>query len=425
MKVRIHQIMIFSIMLLTLTGNLKAGKYADIIVDRNGRGDYQTITEAVDALPMYPYRRTVIYVMNGLYNEKVRINQNYITIRGESRDSTIISYNQPREDWIASKDYIGPAVLNIYGDDFILENITVENSQPETGIHAFTVYGLSNRIVTVNCRLISRGGDTVSLWNYKTGMYYHSNCIFHGSVDLICPRGWCFVRDSQIYQYRKTAILWHDGHYDPDQKFVIVNSRFDGVPGFQLGRHHYEAQFYLLNCRFSENMADQPIYHVLYDDPARNNPCFEGDRKYFFQCRKEGESFDWISNNLEQAKQSPSPDQITPSWTFNGQWDPESVEPVRVIDYQMDGDRLILTFSDIVTVRGQPVFQNSRGTVFRTVMRRFNDKNRLEFLSESGIDKIDLTGEMTLLSGNIIASEAGVYERSLGTVFYIFQETAG
>ena len=228
----------------------------------------------------------------------------------------------------------------------------------------------------------------------------------------------------KFYQNRKTATLWHDGHYDNDQKFVIVNSDFDGVPGFQLGRHHYEAQFYLLNCRFSGNMADQPIYRVLYDDPSRNNPYFEGDRYYFYHCRKEGKQFKWYSDNLDQADGNPAPQQITPLWTFNGSWNPESVDPVTVVAHQINGKELILTFSQIVTVRGRPEFQNTQGRTFQIVMKRFNDLNRLSFYSDSEIDETDLTGDMTLFTGDIIASQAGVHERSIGTIFRIQQENA-
>ncbi|MFX0137537.1 MAG: hypothetical protein ACFFDN_28120, partial [Candidatus Hodarchaeota archaeon] len=128
--------------------------------------------------------------------------------------------------------------------------MTIENSQPEIGPHAFAIYGTPNRTIIVNCNVVSKGGDTVSLWNYKQGMYYHANCFFQGAVDFVCPRGWCYIRDSRFYEVKETATLWHAGNYHPDQKFVLVNCSFDGVKGFQLGRHHYEAQFFLLDCNF-------------------------------------------------------------------------------------------------------------------------------------------------------------------------------
>ncbi len=408
-----------SLMLFFYINSMYAQEYADIIVDSQGNGDYKTITEAINALPMYPYQRTIIFIKDGVYQEKLRIEQNYITLRGESRDSTIIRFSQLREDWNKNKDYIGPAVINLEGDDIVLNNLTIENTQPETGPHAFAIYGKTNRTIIINCNIRSKGGDTVALWNYKHGMYYHANCFFQGAVDFVCPRGWCFIRDSEFYEVRQTAALWHAGNYQPEQKFVIRNSSFDGVPGFELGRHHYQAQFYLLDCHFSENMADKPIYKVMDKNHDKNNPYYGGERKYYYNCQKEGQPFEWYKDNLEQANGTPEPDEITAAWTFGGKWDPESQEPLTVTDYQIDGKILILTFNEIVTVKGKPTFMNKSGKNFRIIMQRFNDINRLMFTSDTNIMEEDLQGELILKEGDIIPSVASVHERSIGTKFSV------
>jgi len=403
------------------TNNSSANQNTDIIVDCNGSGDYKTISQAIDALPMYPYQRTTIFIKNGIYQEKLRIEQHYITLRGESRDKTIIRYSQPREDWNKNKDYIGPAVINIHGDDIVLDNLTIENSQPRIGPHAFAIYGFGTRIVITNCNVISKGGDTVSLWNYKNGMYYHANCFFQGAVDFVCPRGWCFIRDSKFYEVKTTAAIWHAGNYSPDQKFVIRNSFFDGVAGFDLGRHHYEAQFYLLDCRFSAKMSDKPIYKVTDRNPDRNNPYYGGERKYYYNCQKEGDPYQWYKDNLCQAAGKPKPDDITAAWTFDGKWDPESKALLSVTNYKIDGMSLVLTFNEIVTVRGKPAFENKSGKIFRIVMQRFNDINKLTFTSDTDITEDDLNGELALQQGDIISSIASVYERSVGPKFKVSQ----
>lgn len=418
---KIKKLSCYLLALVLLTGAIWANNHTDIVVDPEGNGDYTTISQAIDALSMYPYQRTVIYIKNGVYNEKLRINQNYITLRGESRDSTIIQYAQLRSDWQENKDYIGPAVINIYGDDFVLENLTVKNTQPKRGEHAFTIYGTGNRIITENCNITSKGGDTISLWNYKHGMYYHSNCYIAGGVDFVCPRGWAYMDNCQLYEVRKTAAIWHAGNFDPDQKFVIRNTKFDGVEGFQLGRHHYQAQFFLLDCQFPKTMDDRPIYHVQYDDPSRNNPNYYPDRKYFYNCSKKGQDYDWYQDNLDQSAGNLSPEDISAKWTFDGKWNPESEKPVSVIDHEIEGKNLILEFSDLVTVRGEPKFVNQSGKEFKIVMRRFNDINKLTFTSDSEIKIHDLKGQMALVNGNIIASNAYVNLRSLQDNFNIMK----
>ncbi len=125
--------------------------------------------------------------------------------------------------------------MNINGDDVILDRLTVENSQPDTSVHAFAVMGSGTRTLLTDCRLLSRGGDTVALWNYKEGLYYHARCEFRGAVDMVCPRGWCFIRDSRFFEVKRTAAVWHAGSWDPEQKLVIKDSEFDGVSGFYSG----------------------------------------------------------------------------------------------------------------------------------------------------------------------------------------------
>lgn len=321
-----------AILLLLITLSLPAKEKEYIIVAQDGSGDYSRITEAVNALPMFVYNRMVIYIKRGVYEERIRLDQDNITLLGEDRENTIIQYNLPRTEWNENKDHIGPGVVNVEGDNIIIENLTIKNTQPEIGPHAFAVYGMGTHTIITNCNLISKGADTVSLWDYKTGMYYHSNCYFEGAVDFVCPRGWCYIKDSQFYEVKKTAAVWHAGGYEEDQKFVIVNSSFDGVKGFKLARHHYEAQFYFIDCDFSANMADKPIYRVTYEDTTRNRPFNWGKRYYFYNASGEGSKYSWLKNNLKTAENSPSVNEITPRWTFDGKWDPESLIPTILPD---------------------------------------------------------------------------------------------
>jgi pectinesterase len=411
---------IFIFLFLSNTPIIFAQNQWDVVVDARGSGDYKTLTEAINAVSMYPYQRTVVFIKNGIYEERIKIDQNYITLRGESRDSTIIRYNLPREEWNKNKDWIGPGIINIEGDDIILDNLTIENTQQDMLTHAFAVYGANpSRTIIINCNVISKGGDTVSLWNYKEGMYYHANCYFEGAVDFVCPRGWCFRRDSEFYEVRETAALWHAGNYHPDQKFVLKNCRFDGVKNFELGRHHYQAAFYLQECRFSENMKDKPIYLVQYENPDRNNPNYAGKREYFYMCTKKGEQYDWYQNNLEQARGNPQPQEITPRWTFDGRWDPESTAAVLITGFDIQKDSVTFTFSEIVSVRGNPIIRTASGKDLTIVKQRFNDINRLSFYSKSNLTKADLKARLSLQSGDIIASVAYAQERSIGKSFTI------
>lgn len=399
-----------SLLLLLFSFNIFAkGKYI-IIVDAGGKGDFKTISEAIKSLPMFNYERKIIKIMNGIYAEKFKIDQDNITLIGESKDSTIIRYSQLREDWNNNKDEIGPAVINLNGDDIIIKNLTVENTQPEIGPHAFAIYGKGTRTIILNCNLISKGADTVSLWDYKTGMYYHADNYFEGAVDFVCPRGWCFIKNSKFYEVKKTAALWHAGGYNRNQKFVIKDSYFDGVKNFDLGRHHYEAQFYLLNCTFSENMSSQKIFRVTYEDTTRNRPFNWGERYYFYNCSRKGGNYDWIQNNLDEAEGNPSLNDITPAWTFDYMWDPESNEGPKIYKHEINGKNLKLFFDENITVLNDPVLLINKNESVEYSTGGGSDT--LVFCAESEILEVDLK-ELKLVKGKLIATKASVNEREV------------
>ena len=387
-----------------------AKDYHFITVAKDGSGDYRTITAAINSLPMFNYERVVIYIKNGVYNEKIRITQDYVTLKGESKDSTIIEYSQLRTDWIAQEDSIGPAVANIHADDIVLENLTIENTQPEVGPHAFAVFGKGTRTIIYNCKVLSKGGDTVSLWDYKTGMYYHADCTFEGSVDFVCPRGWCFIKNSKFYELKQIASIWHAGGYNINQKFVLKNCSFDGVKGFQLGRHHYDAQFYLINCKFSSNMADTPIYRVTYpNNPEKNRPANWGERDYYYNCTREGGNYPWFKNNLSTAAGSPSPKEITAAWTFDGKWNPESSNGPAITKYELYKGYVLFYFGEPVTVIGKPVLRSSDGKVFTYISGAGSDTIRFDCSSE--YSKNDLTGLKIINDAQVTGTRASIHER--------------
>jgi hypothetical protein len=190
--------------------------------------------------------------------------------------------------------------------------------------HQFAIRGAGTRIRLLNCSVVSDGGDALSLWNRETGMYYHSDCAFEGWVDYVCPRGWCYITHSTFFGHnRPSASIWHDGSKDKEQKFVIRESQFDGVPGFPLGRNHHDGAIYLINCRFTKNMADRPFYRP----PSSPREWQWGARHYFFNCHRDGGDFLWFRDNLTTAENSPQESDIDAKWTFGGRWDPEADMP--------------------------------------------------------------------------------------------------
>jgi pectinesterase len=376
-----------------LCGNLTAFAAAslspDIVVAADGSGNFKTIQAAVESIPNTNRERTIVFVKDGVYHEKIRVDASFVTLRGQSRKGTRIEFAQLNDDFTRKPDNLGRAVINLNrADDFVLENLTAENTAGVIGPHAFTIYGTGDRTVIVDCDVLSDGADTVSLWLGERGRYYHANCNFRGSVDFVCPRGWCYATNCSFYEMKNTAAVWHDGVRDPDMKFVMRNCRFDGTNGWNLARHHHDAQFYFLDCTFAKTMIDRAPFRVIYPldgttpseaDIRRNADLdksnIQGERSYFYNSHREGGDYAWLANNLSSATNSPKPERINAAWTFAGRWDPERKNGPVIRKIHTQPDRIVVFFSENVTVKGRPRL-------------KLGDGGYAPFLSGSGTDTL-------------------------------------
>jgi pectinesterase len=404
----------------------------DIVVAADGSGDFTSVHAAVQSIPKDSRERRVILVKNGVYHEKVRIDAACITLRGESRAGSRIEFAWANTQ---GRDALGTAVVNINGDDCVLENLTIENTDGVLGRHAFAVYGRGDRTVIQDCDVLSQGNDTLSLWRTANGMfsedaathtsangrYYHTRLKVCGSVDFICPRGWCYLSDSEIIEVnpKTDAAMWHDGSRDQNMKFVMRNCRFEGPENYRLARHHHDALFFFVDCSFEKTMRDFAPYRVIYPlnggtpTPAdiKNNQDHDptniwGERAYYFNSHRDGGDYAWHKDNLASAPGAPQPADITAKWTFGGTWDPERTDAPRVVTWrhQAQPDKLLLTFSEPVTVKGKPrlTFPNGQPADFIGG----SGTATLEFSSPAAafggvIPRLELNG------GAIVACEAG------------------
>lgn len=311
-----------------------------ITVAQDGSGDFQTIQSAIDAIKSTEKYQT-LYIKNGTYTEKLFIDKDkhHIRFLGESAQGVIITYSQARDIWrCENPDDFGAATVNVLGSDLIFENLTILNTygfeaaedkvidclneagktlqgdsrkllpreageKDGTKIvrkdgHQFAFRSMdgTTRMKFVSCIFRSGGGDTVSPWDVKGGQFYFKDCTIEGNVDLYCPRGNALIENSLFICHSMHAAIWHDGSENEEDKSILVNCRFTGDPGYKLGRYHREAQMYLINCSFDENMADAPVYQ----EGDRNLKW--GHRIFYRNCRKDGTPYSWYADNTEQTE---------------------------------------------------------------------------------------------------------------------------
>jgi pectinesterase len=328
------------IMLLTSCVTAQPGKIipARIIVDQTGKGDFNSVQAAINSLPDSSTVPRTIFIRNGVYNEKLYIEKANIIFEGENREKTRIVASIARDEWrCGHTDDWGVATMNVGANDITLKNLTVTNNfgfdykertiwcASDTTLtkerklrkdgHQMALRTMnSTRLKAINCHFKAFGGDTVSPWEVENGLWYFKDCIMEGGVDFYCPRGWAWAENCKFYAHTGPAAIWHDGSRNEDSKTVLKNCSFDGYEGFKLGRYHRDAQFYLIDCQFSKNMADSNIYLV----PTTNLVQW-GRRVFYHNSHRDGGDYQWHKDNISASKAG----EITVAWLFRNKWSPE------------------------------------------------------------------------------------------------------
>jgi pectinesterase len=310
-------------------------------VSANGKGDFKTIQEAIDHIPLAQHEFIRIQIEAGVYKEKLYIKKSGFELVGSGMDKTIITQSIARDEWRCDHiDDWGVATVNVDSCSTInFKNLTIENSYGFENLEAVKIACASDstkvkwiqrnghqmafrsfnatKLKFVNCHFKAFGGDTMSPWNTTDGMFYLKDCVLEGGVDFYCPRGWAYAENCSFLSNSGVAAIWHDGSLHEDAKSVLVNCTFNGFDGFNLGRFHRDAQMYLIKCRFAANMSDTLIFQV-----KTTNVLSWPGRVYYYDCVKANSKINVFKNNLHEAKGNPQASNINSNWVFGNRWNP-------------------------------------------------------------------------------------------------------
>ena len=174
----------------------------DLVVAKDGSGDFLTVQEAIDAVPDYRKAgRTRIYIRNGVYQEKLVLPESKqgVTFIGEDVEKTILTYDDfagRKNRFGENKGTSGSASFYIYGTDFHACNITFQNSAGPVG-QAVAVLAAGDRLVFDNCRFLGHQ-DTLYPFGKQSRQLYR-DCYIEGTVDFIFGAATCYFQNCEIH----------------------------------------------------------------------------------------------------------------------------------------------------------------------------------------------------------------------------------
>lgn len=198
-----------------------------MIVAKDGSGDFNTVQAAVDFIAQNNPKNKIIYVRNGVYEEKVRIKTSNITIVGEDVNNTVITiYDHVDENQTSEYNNETPTMI-IDAEDFTAVNLTVQNTAGQVE-RANAVKVCKDRASFYGCKIIS-GQDT--LFVYKTGRAYFYKCYIEGDVDFIYGGMIAVFEGCEIFSNDPGYVTAASTPQEQAYGYLFKNCNFTGSAG--------------------------------------------------------------------------------------------------------------------------------------------------------------------------------------------------
>ncbi|GLJ16692.1 hypothetical protein SUGI_0286750 [Cryptomeria japonica] len=167
---------------------------ANVIVAKDGSGQYKTIAEAVNAAPSKSNQRFVIYIKEGIYSENVNISKKKTNVM-------LVGDGIGRTTIVAGRSVMGgyttfrSATLAATGKGFIARDITFDNNAGPEKHQAVALRVGADYSAIYRCSFIG----------YQDTLYVHSNrqfyreCDIYGTVDFICGNAAVVIQNCNIF----------------------------------------------------------------------------------------------------------------------------------------------------------------------------------------------------------------------------------
>lgn len=218
---------------------IEKAKPYDIIVAKDGSGDCTTINEAIEKADENA-ERTLIFVRNGEYNEKVFIGDRWkdskkvISIIGESAEGVVITWDDyhgktityPGKGEIKADGMTAPT-MTVTSPDFYMENVTVRNTVKDDVAQAEALYQSGDRQVLKNVII---EGYQDSHRTKKGRRYFYYGCTVKGNVDFIYGGGLGYFYKSNIVSRPMTRPNKKGGYITAPEDVAYKTTLSDGKP---------------------------------------------------------------------------------------------------------------------------------------------------------------------------------------------------
>ncbi|KAK4476711.1 hypothetical protein RD792_015871 [Penstemon davidsonii] len=205
----------------------------NLVVAKDGSGKYKTINEALKDVPKESNKTFILYIKEGVYEEKVQINSSMtnLMIIGDGPTKTKIT---GKLNYIDGTGTYHTATVAVQGDNFIAKNIGFENSAGPEKHQAVALRVSADRAIFHNCQMDGYQ-DTLYVHTYRQ---FYRDCVISGTIDFIFGDSAAVFQGCTLVVRKPLAnqrcIVTAQGRKDVRQPtgLVLQNCTFKADPGY-------------------------------------------------------------------------------------------------------------------------------------------------------------------------------------------------
>lgn len=197
-----------AIFALGLSLQAKAQRLARMVVAQDGSGNYTTIQAAFQAIPPGNTAPVTVFVKEGLYREKLRLDssKSNVTLVGEDRFKTILVYGDHSgevRDGIHINTGNSQSFLEA-GNGFTAENLTIRNDAGPAAGQSVALRVTGDECRFLRCRLT--GDQDVLFTSNPSSHLYFRDCYIEGTTDFIFGAATAYFDRCHIHSKKNSHV---------------------------------------------------------------------------------------------------------------------------------------------------------------------------------------------------------------------------
>lgn len=237
--------------------NLKGKLQQDIVVAKDGSGDFLFIADALEAIRVYLPKPITVYIKEGIYKEKLLIpgTISNVTFKGDGPEKTIISYDDHTGKNFM--DTFDSYTLMVLGNSLIFRDMTIQNTAGSVG-QAVALHAEGDRLLFENCHF--RGDQDTMFASGENSRQVYRDCYIEGTTDFIFGSATALFDNCEIYSKSNSFITAASTPEWVEYGYVFKNCHLtaaEGVDKVYLGRPWRDfAKTVFIDCQLEDHIVE-------------------------------------------------------------------------------------------------------------------------------------------------------------------------